>query len=124
MEEKSFRLGKQIIHEDDLKIKVEYNGEIFTLRYPNPIQKAAIEAEIARRLNGLSREAYPVDHVAMLEAHCFVENLYIPKECPDWFQGAWVCYDEMLIAELYAGYLRFRDNFRERIKQGKFSPTG
>ena len=120
MNETSVTLGKQILHEDDLKIKVEYKGEIFTLNYPTPLRKSMIEAEIAQRLGGMPRSAYEPEHVGMVTASCYVDNLYDPKGCPSWFQGAWNCYDEKLIADLFAGYWRFRDQFREKLKCGKF----
>lgn len=122
--DKTIQLGKNVLHQDDLKISVEYNGEVFTLRYPSPIQRAGIENEIARRLGGLPRESYDIDSLTLIIMSAYVENLYIPDECPDWFKGAWNCYDDELIANLYTGYLRFRDEFRNRVKQGKFSGAG
>jgi hypothetical protein len=120
MSETTVTLGKQILHEDDLQIKVEYKGDSFSLRYPNPLQRSMIEQEIAKRLGGLSRSAYDPEHLMMITASCYVDNLYEPKGCPVWFDGAWTCYDEALIAELYAGYLRFRDSFREKLRKSEF----
>lgn len=110
------KIGKKVLSEDDLKFTVQYKGEIFTLRYPTPFEKAAIEAEIARRLGGYSRESFPPDHLAMVEMTAYVNQLVVPEESPDWFKSAWTCYDESCIANLYQGYLRFRGNFQTRIR--------
>jgi hypothetical protein len=110
------KIGKKVLSEDDLKFTVQYNGEIFTLRYPTPFEKAAIEAEIVRRLGGFNRASYPPDHLQMVEATAYVDQLVIPKESPDWFKSAWTCYDESCIAELYRGYLQFRSEFQVRIR--------
>jgi len=120
MNDKDVRIGQQIIHEDDLKIKVDYKGEIFTLKYPNPIMKSAIEGEIARRLGGFTRDCYPQDHVYMVIATTYVDNLIISKESPGWFGNAWECLDEELIGTLYGEYLSFRSKFQEKLKQGQY----
>ncbi len=110
------KIGKQILSEDDLKFTVQYNGEIFTLRYPTPFEKAAIEAEIVRKLGGFSRDAYPSDHLTMVEMTAYVNQLIVPEESPDWFKSAWTCYDESCIGALYRGYLLFRGDFQTRIR--------
>lgn len=125
MEEKqTFRLGQQVLHQDDLEIEVTYNGEVFVLRYPNPMQRAAIENEVARRLGGLPRESYDPDQLTLLIATTYVDNLFIPEKCPNWFESAWTCYDDDLIAQLYTGYLRFRDQFRKKIRDKQFQRAG
>ncbi len=110
------KIGKKVLSEDDLKFPVQYNGEIFTLRYPTPFEKAAIEAEVARRLGGFPRSSYPPEHLAMVEATAYVDQLVVSEESPDWFKSAWTCYDESCIVALYQGYLRFRGDFQIRIR--------
>jgi len=110
------KIGKKVLSEDDLKFTVQYNGEIFTLRYPTPFEKAAIEAEIVRKLGGFSRTSFPPEHLAIVEATAYVDQLIVPDESPDWFKSAWTCYDESCIVNLYQGYLRFRGNFQIRIR--------
>lgn len=115
---KIVKLGKMILNDDELKIKVQYNGELFTLRYPNPMEKAGIEAEIARTLGGMPRSSFSDEHLFMVEATAYVNRLAVPEECPDWFKSAWTCYDDRLIAILYGEYLSFRDGLRKRIEEG------
>ena len=112
------KIGKQILTEDDLKFTVQYNGELFTMRHPTPFEKAAIEADIARRLGGFARTAYPEEHLTLIEAAAYVNQLVIPEESPDWFKSAWTCYDEDCIFALYRGYLQFRGKFQQRIRDG------
>jgi len=110
------KIGKKVLSEDDLKFTVQYNGEIFTLRYPTPFEKANIEAEIVRKLGGFNRASYPPEHLAVVEATAYVDQLIIPESSPDWFKSAWTCYDEGCIVALYQGYLRFRGKFQQRIR--------
>lgn len=119
-DEKAIKLGKQIIQQADLKISVEYKGEIFIMQYPNPLQRALIETNISNRLGGVPREAHTALHVAAVTATCYVDLLIIPAESPDWFISAWTCFDEELIATLYSGYLDFRDSFQTKIREGRF----
>lgn len=119
-DDKAIKLGKQILHESDLKITVEYKGEIFTLKYPNPVEKSIIESNISRTLGGVPREAHTLEHITMVTATCYVDSLIILDESPDWFISAWTCYDEELIGTLYAGYLRFRDSFQKKIRESGF----
>lgn len=46
------RIGKLILAESDLEFQVTHSGEVFTMKYPAPFERAAIEAEMARRLGG------------------------------------------------------------------------
>lgn len=110
------KIGKKVLSEDDLKFTVQYNGEVFTLRYPTPFEKAAIESEIVRKLGGFSRASFPQDHLAIVEATAYVDQLIVSNESPDWFKSAWTCYDESCIVTLYQGYLRFRGDFQTRIR--------
>jgi len=105
-------------------MKVQYNGEMFVMRYPNPIEKAQIEGDIARTLNGMPRSSFTEDHLIMVEAAAYVNRLVIPEECPPWFKSAWTCYDEHLIAVLYEEYLRFRNTFRERFTADELQGAG
>jgi len=115
-EEKKYRLGKMVLSESELKIKVDYKGDVFTLKYPTPLQKSMIENEIARRLGGFPRASFSADHLAMVEACASIDILMVGDECPKWFETPWTCYDEELIAALYDGYFQFRDQFRQRIR--------
>jgi hypothetical protein len=110
------RIGQMVLSEDDLKFQVEYNGEVFTLRYPSPFVKAAIEADISRKLGGFARNTFPESHLTMVEATAYVDALVVREESPDWFVSAWTCYDEECIGALFQGYFRFRREFQERIK--------
>jgi hypothetical protein len=113
---KEIRIGHKVLTEDDLKFTVEYNGEIFTMKLPNPFEKSMIETELARKLGGHARNTYPADHLALMEATAYVDNLVVRDESPDWFSSAWSCYDEDCIVKLYTGYLSFRGQFQERIR--------
>lgn len=115
---KEIRIGQKVLHEDDLKFSVEYQGEVFRLKYPSPFEKAAIEADIARKLGGMPRTSFSPEHVAMIEAQAYVDYMVVAEESPDWFKSAWTCYDDLCVAELYAGYLRFRGEFSQRIRDG------
>jgi len=110
------KIGNKVLSEDDLKFTVTYNGEIFTLRYPTPFEKAAIEAEIVRKLGGNNRASFPADHLAMVEATAYVDQLVVHVDSPEWFKSAWTCYDDECIGALYTGYLRFRGEFQARIR--------
>ena len=118
MSKDEIKVGQKILHEDDLKFPIEYNGEVFMLKYPSPFEKAAIEADISRKLGGFARNTFPSDHLYLVEATAYADNLIIREESPDWFKSAWTCYDEACIAALYTGYLRFRGEFQSRFKQG------
>lgn len=121
---KEYVLGKQILHEDDLKFTVEYKGDKFTLRYPTTLVRAQIEADIARRIGGVPRESISPEALALIEMTAYVNALIVPSECPQWFQdnvtSLWEHYDEMLVMELYRGFADFRDRFRERLSNGGF----
>lgn len=112
----AMKIGNQILTEDDLQFNVTYNGEVFTLRYPTPFERAAIESEIARKLGGYPRESFPAEHLAMVEATAYANQLVVPENSPAWFKSAWTCYDENCIVALYQGYLRFRGNFQTRFR--------
>ncbi len=122
-DEKALKIGKQILHEDDMEFTVTYKNEVFTLRLPDPLMKAQIESEIARRLGGSPRNSFPEDHLIMLEATTYVNNLVIPEKSPDWFKSAWNCMDDNLIGTLYQEYLTFRKTFRERLQGDKFTAS-
>lgn len=121
MSEKTYQIGKQILKEHDLNFTVEYDGEVFTMKYPTPIEKAAIEADIVRKLGGASRESHSPQHVATVEMYCYVDGIVIPDKSPAWFKGVWTCLDEVLIVRLYEGYLSFRDAFRGKLQAGEFT---
>ena len=119
-DEKNFiTLGKNILKEDDLQFTATYKGEIFTLKYPTPYEKAQIEVEIARRLNGLPRASYPETFLVLLEATVTIDCCYTEK-CPKWFKGPWTCYDEEVIVALWKSYVVFRDQFQNRLKLDYF----
>ncbi len=115
----AIRIGKMILNDEDLKIKVQYNGEMFVMRYPTPMEKAQIETDIARTLGGMPRASFSEDHLFLTEATAYVNRLAIAEECPPWFKSAWTCYDENLIATLYGEYVTFRNTFRNRIAEGE-----
>lgn len=123
-EKATVKIGNQVLSEDDLKFTVQYNGEVFTMRFPTPFEKASIEAEIARKLGGFTRESFPADHLAMVEATAYVNQLIIPEESPTWFKSAWTCYDDQCIVNLFHGYLRFRGSFQTRIREGRPEGVG
>jgi len=122
-EEKSYQIGKQIIAEHDLQFTVEYGGEIFTLRYPNIAERASIEAEISRNLGNQPRSNFSAEHVALIEATVYAQNLVIPEKSPKWFTNAWTCPDEELLSQLYIGYFQFRGKLREKLRTGGFKPV-
>jgi hypothetical protein len=115
-EEKTYTIGRTILKESDLKIKFTYNDEVFTLHYPNPGEKALIEVDVARRLSGVPRDSVDPEQASLITATCYVSDLYIKDECPEWFKP-WECYDEMLIAKLYREYLSFRDKLQNRFSK-------
>jgi len=123
MGKEDIRIGQKVLHEDDLKFPVTYNGEIFVLKYPSPFEKAAIETDISRKLGGFARDTFPNDHLYMVEATAYVDNLVVREESPDWFKSAWICYDEACIGALYTGYLRFRGDFQTRIRDKRLEDT-
>jgi len=118
-ESKNIQLGQNILAEDDLLITVQYENEEFVLKYPDPLQKSAIEVEIARRLGGFPRSTFSQDHVIMTEAHVIIDSTYVAEKCPKWFVP-WKCLDERLIMTIYNAYLSFRDEFREKLRTGKY----
>ncbi|HEB29229.1 MAG TPA: hypothetical protein ENI05_16005 [Porticoccus sp.] len=114
--EEAFTIGKKVFSETDLEFTVDYDGDVFTLKHPAPYQKAAIEAEIARRLGGYSRDSFPAEHLALIEATTYVDALVVAEKSPNWWKSAWTCYDEELIFNLFRGYYQFRGKFQERIR--------
>ncbi len=123
-ENKTYQIGKQILTEDDLMIPVEYKGEVFTLRYPTPSQRAAIELEVARRLGGMDRGAYSVEQITLVTVCTYVDNLIVSDKSPAWFVSAWTCMDEELTATLYAGYLSFRDGIQQKLREDGYARGG
>jgi hypothetical protein len=121
---KAIKLGQMLLNDEDLKIRVQYNGEMFTMRYPTPLEKAQIESDIARTLGGMPRSAFPEEHLFLVEATAYVNRLVVVEECPDWFKSAWTCYDERLTATLYGEYLTFRNSFRNRVAEGGLPGAG
>lgn len=117
----TYTVGKQILTEDDLECTVEYKGEIFTMRYANPYARSMIEAEIARHLNGMSRDVFTVEHVTTVVACSYISNLLVSEKSPKWFASPWTCLDDELIGNLYAGYLSFRDEIQEKIRGDGFA---
>ncbi len=119
-EEKAYKIGSQVLHEKDLKFKVEIGNETFVLKYPNPFEKAQIEIDIARKLDGLPRSAYSQEHLVMVEAAAYANALVVAEESPSWFKSAWTCYDDNVVGELYSGYLSFREDLRKKLQTGGF----
>ena len=117
-EEKTYQLGKTVLTESDLRIQVPYKGEVFTLKYPTPVERTMIENEIARRLGGFPRASFSPDHLALVEACATIDILMVEGECPDWFVTPWECVDDVLIGEIFQGYFTFRDKLRERLRPG------
>jgi len=115
-DEVAFTLGKKVFNESDLEFQVTHNGEVFTMKHPAPFVKVAIEADIARKLGGLARDAYPAEHVGYVEAVSYVEALVVTEKSPKWWKSAWTCYDDALIYTLFRGYYQFRENLQERIR--------
>jgi hypothetical protein len=123
-QDKSFKIGNQVLHEQDLEFPVEYNGQTFYMKYPTPPLKAAMESEIARRLNGYPRSSFDADHLAWVEAMVYVDTLVVKEKSPPWWDGAWNCLDEEAIVTLYNGYYSFRSQLRERLRKGEFQTSG
>jgi len=113
-EESNIRIGESILQEDELEFTVKYGKETFTLKYPSPIERAAIELEISRRLGGQSRESFPESHLSMIESTAYVNALVVPEKSPEWFKSAWTCYDEECIKTLYVGYWQFRREIQKK----------
>lgn len=122
--EREIKVGNQVLHEDDLEFTVQYNGEIFTMRLPTPFEKAAIEAEIVRKLGGYGRDSFPPNHLAVVEATAYVDQLVVREKSPAWFKSAWTCYDDMCIETLYRGFLRVRSDFQERFRGDRPEESG
>jgi hypothetical protein len=118
-ESKSLQIGKNVLAEDDLLIQISYEDDVFVLKYPNPLVKGQIEVEIARRLGGFNRNTFSQDHVIMTEALVTIDSTYVQEKCPKWF-APWLCVDDRLIMALFNGYLSFRDEFREKLRTGKY----
>jgi len=122
--EEAYQIGKQILHEHDLEFTVNYKGDTFYCRYPEPYNVAAIEVEIASRLGGMPRSSYAPDHVAIVTATAYTHAIVDYKKSPRWFTSAWKCYDENLLIEIYNGYLRFREEFRKSLSESRFEGSG
>ena len=117
-DEKTVRIGKKVLRESELEFQVDYNGESFVLKYPNMYARSAIETEIARRLGGMPRSAYPPEHVLLVTAAVYANAMIVPNKHPDWFVDVWTTYDEELVTTLYSGYLQFRDKIQSRDRPG------
>jgi hypothetical protein len=117
------QIGRNVLNESDLLIQVQYEDEEFVLKFPNPLQKNAIDVEVARRLGGLPRSAFSPDRVITTEAFVTVDTIYVADKCPKWFVP-WTCMDEQLILKLYNAYLSFRDEFAERLRTGRYRRGG
>lgn len=117
---KEFRIGKQVLKEQDLLFTYQYDGELFTMRYPSPLTISLIENEIARRLGGIPRESYSLEHVSMVSCRVYIDYLVEKDKSPSWF-NVWECLDDNLVVGLYETYVKFRDTFRERIRTGYFT---
>jgi hypothetical protein len=115
--EEVLKIGKQVLREHDLEFTVAYKGEVYYLKYPAPFEKGIIEARIAERLGGYPRSSYPLEHLALVEATAYVDELVNREKSPSHFKSAWTCYDETLIQKLYEGYLHFRNDLQEKIRR-------
>ena len=114
------RLGKQIITEDDLRIKVTVKDEDYELRYPNPNQRSFIEVQIARRFDGMARESFPLGYRQEVIVRETLDAIYVPDNCPDWFTP-WDCLDFDILMELYDKYIEFHRGFQKRVEERKFT---
>ena len=115
-EERSIKIGAQILREDELEIQVPYKDDIFVLKYTSPIIRSQVEMEVARRLGGFSRSSYSADYLLQLEMNVTVDLLYISEKCPGWYEGPFRDYDEERTLILYNGFLQFREEFRRRLR--------
>ena len=115
-EERSVRIGAQILREDELEIRVPYKDDIFVLKYPNPIIRSQVEMEVARRLGGYPRASYSAGYLLQLEMNVTVDLLYISEKCPNWYEGPFQDYDEERTLVIYNGFLQFREEFRRRLR--------
>ena len=54
MEQKEYRIGQQVLIEDDIHevIKVGKEASVFKVKFPNPVEQERIERQIALKLGG------------------------------------------------------------------------
>ncbi len=123
-EDQKIRIGKQILSEDELEIQAPYKGDLFVLKYPNPILHSQIEMETARRLGGYPRSSYSADYLLQLEMNVTVDLLYVSEKCPNWYEGPFEDFDEERTLALYNNFLKFRDNFRRRLRASRPDESG
>ena len=112
-------VGPLVITEEDRtkKITVKDRGE-YTLRYPNPIERATIAAITGQLLGGLSVQSVLPDD---LERARVVATLsQVVTESPEWFD-AQKCLDEALLVKLFGEFEKFVAAFKARLKKNSFT---
>ena len=116
--EEIIKLGRNVLMEHDLRFNIEHNGEVFVMKFPDPIVENQIETEIARRLGGYPRESFTENHLTKLRMIVTIDFLMV--DSPTWFTSAGRCYDEQLIAKLFTEYVTFRESFQKKLYDGSF----
>lgn len=125
MAEKEYKLGKQIIREDDLEFTVEYKGENFVLKYPTPVVQSTIYRNASFAIGAVPRPSVPMDYIDMVDKISYLDQIVIKEKSPSWLKDQnsfWECLDEGLIEALWEGFSKFRDSFRARIQKDGFAP--
>ena len=117
MEDKNYVIGKQILQAQDLQTQVEVKSEPYTLKLLSPLEKAAVDAEIAQRL-GAPRDRCSAEQIG--RATVLTTLTVAVVSAPTWFKSPWTCRDEEVTMTLYQKYEAFEEEFRRKLQAGEF----
>lgn len=119
METTKIKLADQILHEGDLTGKyTDTRGKgTFIYKFPTPRQRALIEHEIAVKV-GVPVENFNEFEYQTIRVCVYLDNIL--TKTPDWWTSAEDCYDEELCMAIFKEFLKDQDNFRGRLREGKF----
>ena len=118
MSEDIIKIGKQILHGDDIKHIITVKGESFTVKFPTPYEQMKIERDIALAVGGVPLDTLP--QAAYNMTRMVVTLDAVIEKAPDWWESAGKVYDEDLLIKLWDEYIKAKEDFRSRLQQGKF----
>ena len=94
----------------------------FKFRFPTPAERAKIETQISRLIGGVPVESYNANEYATVRMTTYLDNVLV--ETPEWWTGAANCFDEQLTYRVWSKFVKDMENFRGRLREGKFPRFG
>lgn len=118
LKEETYRVGKQILNQDDVRRVIKVKDEVFRIKFPTPIEQERIERDIALRLGGNPLDSIPASSYNAIRMCVTLDHII--EDSPEWWKTSGECYDEEILAKLWDEYLIERDKFRRLLRESKF----